>query len=389
MPGPGSLQRHFARWLAGGAAAIVVAAILVAACSAYLDLAAQQDARLVATARRAGAASDPQLYFAEIAGVVVRATRPAGAAGASAATSTLAEPLSLRLPGMRQVFSPSVIAAVAGAAAMLAIAWLAWLAARRWIARSLAGFEQQADAAQAPAELRPTLERFDALRRAQDEGVDAQRRFLADAAHQLRTPLAVLRAEVQEALHAEGDPRAKLQGMLHTVDRATTVANHLLSLSRVEQLRRDGDLAVVTVAPCVRDAIIELSPLISAKRLEFSLDGEGFEAAGDAVMLGELVRNLLGNAIHHSPPGAQGGIVLRTVPSTEIIVWDEGPGIDDALKPRLFTPFGAGRGGVGLGLSICQQVAAAMGAQVHLYNRVEDGRVCGVDAVVRWAAPAP
>jgi two-component system sensor histidine kinase TctE len=177
--------------------------------------------------------------------------------------------------------------------------------------------------------------------------------------------------------------------MLHTVDRATTVANHLLSLSRVAQLGRDGELGAVAIAACVRDAIIELSPLISAKRLEFSLDGEGFDAAGDAVMLGELVRNLLGNAIHHSPAGARGGVVLRTAPCKEVIVWDEGPGVDDALKPRLFTPFGAGRGGVGLGLSICQQVAAAMGAQVHLYNRVEDGRVCGVDAVVRWAAPAP
>jgi two-component system sensor histidine kinase TctE len=385
-PDTGSLQAHFARWLVGGAAAVVLTAAAASACLAYLDLARRQDERLLAAARSERPAAEPQLDFAEADGVVVRAVREPRERGA---VPRLAEPMALRLPAVRQVLIPVVAAAAAGAAAMLAIAWLAWLLARRWVARSLARFEQRAEATPAPAELRPTLERLEALQREQREGVDAQRRFLADAAHQLRTPLAVLRAEVQDALGGRGDPRARLEGMLHTVDRATTVANHLLSLSRVAQLGRDGELGAVAIAACVRDAIIELSPLISAKRLEFSLDGEGFDAAGDAVMLGELVRNLLGNAIHHSPAGARGGVVLRTAPCKEVIVWDEGPGVDDALKPRLFTPFGAGRGGVGLGLSICQQVAAAMGAQVHLYNRVEDGRVCGVDAVVRWAAPAP
>ena len=68
----------------------------------------------------------------------------------------------------------------------------------------------------------------------------------------------------------------------------------------------------------------------------------------------------------------------------EVLVWDEGPGIDDAVRQRLFQPFSAGQGGVGLGLSICRQIAEAMGAQVTLFNRMDAGQVIGVDAVVAW-----
>jgi two-component system, OmpR family, sensor histidine kinase TctE len=223
------------------------------------------------------------------------------------------------------------------------------------------------------------------LHAAERQWVDEQRRFLADAAHQLRTPMTVLRTQLQSALQRDGDLRASLAEMIHTVDRATGLANQLLSVSKLEQLKRDGRLEQVALAPAVRDAVVELSPLISRKRLEFSLAGADVRVQGEAMMLGELLRNLLANAIHHSLPGANLGIVLRSgLPWSELVVWDEGEGIDSNVKPRLFTPFSAGKGGVGLGLSICQQLAAAMGASVGLHNRVQDGRVVGVDAVVKW-----
>jgi two-component system, OmpR family, sensor histidine kinase TctE len=131
--------------------------------------------------------------------------------------------------------------------------------------------------------------------------------------------------------------------------------------------------------------VMELAPLIAAKRLDFSLGDDGFKAQAHAGMLGELLRNLLANAIHHAPERAQVGIVLRRVGSRrELIVWDDGPGIDDALRPRLFQPFAAGKGGLGLGLSICRQIAEAMGADVQLHNRTDRGRVIGVDAIVSW-----
>ena len=173
--------------------------------------------------------------------------------------------------------------------------------------------------------------------------------------------------------------------MLHTVDRATGMANQLLSLSKLEQIKRAGELKPIDLRAVARDAVMELAPLIAAKRLEFALEGEALWAPADALMLGELLRNLLANAIHHAPPAGHLGILLRAYASTtELVVWDEGPGLDDALRPRLFQAFTAAKGGVGLGLSICRQIAEAMGATMALYNRVESGRVIGVDAVVTW-----
>jgi two-component system sensor histidine kinase TctE len=179
-----------------------------------------------------------------------------------------------------------------------------------------------------------------------------------------------------------------LPQMLHTVDRAAGLANQLLSLTKLEQLKRQGDLKPIEVRPVARDAVYEISPLIAAKRIDFTLDDADFTVAADATMLGELVRNLLANAIHHAPPAGRVGIVLRAgAQRYEMIVWDEGPGIDDEVRPRLFHPFSATQGGIGLGLSICRQIAQSMGASVDLFNRTEGGQVIGVDAVVAWHQP--
>jgi two-component system sensor histidine kinase TctE len=224
-----------------------------------------------------------------------------------------------------------------------------------------------------------------ALHRKQRDWVDEQRRFLADASHQLRTPMAVLRTQLQSALAGEVAAAEVLPQMLHTVDRAAGLANQLLSVSKLEQIKRAGQLQPVDLQAAAREAVMELSPLVAAKRLDFELTGPALQVPGDAVMLGELLRNLLANAIHHAPPGARLGVVLREAAGRrELLVWDEGPGLDDALRPRLFQPFASGTGGVGLGLSICRQIAEAMGATLGLYDRIDAGRVIGVDAVVAW-----
>ena len=147
-----------------------------------------------------------------------------------------------------------------------------------------------------------------------------------------------------------------------------------------------GELPSVDLNAIAREAVMELAPLIAAKRLDFALEGpDTLWAPGDAALLGELMRNLLANAIHHTPVHGRLGVLLRdSTGRREVLVWDEGPGIDDAVRQRLFQPFSAGQGGVGLGLSICRQIAEAMGAQVTLFNRMDAGQVIGVDAVVTW-----
>jgi two-component system, OmpR family, sensor histidine kinase TctE len=418
-----SLRRHFILWLCASAAALVLAAAGVQFCLQYRDTAHRQDARLEAALaapavepamtwrlsrpggeRLEGEAAlpaytwpaelregdAPRLYFTRVGGEIARAAvalRP-GPAGEPIVVQ-VAEPAARRLPDGAALVSGTASPFSAGVLLMACAAMFVAMRARRWLVRAMHNFDAHHPGQVAPPEeVRTTLDNVRDLERQQRQWVDEQRRFLADAAHQLRTPMAVLRTQLQSALGSEADARATLGEMLHTVDRAAGLANQLLSLTRIEQLKRAGQLQPLFVGDVVHEAVVELSPLIARQRLDFALDGEAFQAPADAVMLGELVRNLLANAIAHSPSGGRIGIVMRPAPFREIVVWDEGRGIDDALKPRLFTPFAAGPGGVGLGLSICQQIGEAMGAQVRLFNRAQAGRVTGVDAVIAWQEPA-
>ncbi|MGQ0708976.1 MAG: sensor histidine kinase [Rhodoferax sp.] len=336
-----------------------------------------------------------QFFLTHAQGVLAQALaqpRQARAAGTlEPLVWTVAEPWGLRWPSLQAwAAAPTVRWALATALAVNLWALLghgvlgAWLrrTQRALLATDLA---QDRACAAVPLELQPALERLHALQQQQDQWVQQQRRFLADASHELRTPMAVLRTQLQSALAGHVPVHELLPQMLHTVDRAAGLANRLLSLSRLEQLQQSGGLAPVDLRQCAHDTVVELAPLIAAKRLDFALDGPALGVPGDAAMLGELLRNLLANAIHHTPAGGRLGILLRaSVGAVELLVWDDGPGLDDSLRPRLFQPYSASPGGVGLGLSICQQIAQAMGARVQLFNRCDRGRTVGVDALVRW-----
>ena len=241
--------------------------------------------------------------------------------------------------------------------------------------------------AQQPRELLPLVQAMNQMLDVQRQTAEQQRKFVADASHQLRTPLAVLRTQLQAL---ELNPSGALEAvpkMLRTVERSTNLANQLLSVAKVEQLARQGDWQPVNLEAVAREVAMELSPLMARKRLAFTLDALPVTLQSDAWLLGELLRNLLSNAVHHSPVAGELGIVLRYLrDEVELIVWDRGGGVEEAVKQRLFEPFAASKGGtgIGLGLSICRQIAVALSAQVDLFNRVELGQVSGVDAVVRW-----
>lgn len=340
----------------------------------------------------------PDLYITHMARAPVRAaaamrhvpSKQDGAAGEGIVVQ-VAEPLSERFAVWRELPMQLLGWLYGLAAAMSLIIWSGVALALRWLdrARQALGASQMVEAAETaydgPSELKPAVDRMRVLRRRQREWVDQQRRFLADASHQLRTPMSVLRAQLQSAMAGDVPVSEVLPQMLHTVDRATGMANQLLSLTKLEQIKRAGELKPIELRAVARDAVMELSPLIAAKRLDFALEGDESWARADALMLGELLRNLLANAIHHTPPTGRLGILLRAYAgNTELVVWDTGQGLDDEVRPRLFQAFSAAKGGVGLGLSICRQIADAMGASMDLYNRIDNGRVIGVDAVVTW-----
>ncbi|AMM26075.1 sensor histidine kinase [Variovorax sp. PAMC 28711] len=242
------------------------------------------------------------------------------------------------------------------------------------------------DAPHAPRELRPLV---DATTRVMDRLqrlLDHQKRFVRDSAHQLRTPLAVLKVQVQSARRGDVASDQALREIGETVERATVLANQMLSLAKVEQLRQRPESATHAFDAVVRQVALDVSPLIAAKALEFELDTAPVAVHAHQWMLQELARNLLHNAIKHSPRGGALSVRVTSVGDAAVLtVADAGPGISAELRERLFEPFSAGEvsSGSGLGLAICREIVLALGGSLTLDNRVQGGAVVGLDAHAR------
>jgi two-component system sensor histidine kinase TctE len=238
----------------------------------------------------------------------------------------------------------------------------------------------------APRELLPLVDATNEVMTRLAHLLENQKRFVRDTSHQLRTPLAVLKTQVQSALREDVPPRQALGEIQETVERATVLANQMLSLAKVEQLRQQADTAVTDLAQAVRTIALELSPLIADKDLDFDIETQASPVLGHEWMLRELTRNLLHNAIRHTPPGGQLSVrVVADRNAAALTVADGGPGIPAELRTRLFQPFSAGdvRNGSGLGLAICHEIVRALGGTIELENRENHGRVTGLDATVR------
>ena len=239
----------------------------------------------------------------------------------------------------------------------------------------------------APRELLPLVDATNEVMGRLQHLLDNQKRFVRDAAHQLRTPLAVLKVQVQSALHGDMDAQAALAEINQTVDGATTLANQMLALAKVEQLRQQGDAAPVDWAPVVRQVALDLSALVGESHLDFELHADtAAPVLAHEWSLRELTRNLLHNAIKHSQRG--GSLSVRLVTDNRYLaltVSDSGPGISGELAARLYQPFSAGnvRHGSGLGLAICREITQALGGSITLENREDHGRITGLDATVR------
>lgn len=241
-----------------------------------------------------------------------------------------------------------------------------------------------------PRELQPLLDAtnqvMDRLRSLQTH----QKRFVRDASHQLRTPLAVLKTQVQSARRGDMPPSQAFAEIEATVDRATRLANQMLALAKVEQLRQEPDAP--TPQPwhvIVRDVALDLAPLIADKGLDFELQADTpTPVVAPEWMLRELTRNLLHNAIRHAPVGTALQVQLHHVDTTaQLCISDCGPGISTELQRRLFQPFSAGdrHSGSGLGLAICSEIVQALHGTLQLDNRLHATQhtVVGLDATVQ------
>jgi len=251
---------------------------------------------------------------------------------------------------------------------------------------------QPIEASDLPSEIQPLTDATNQVMSRLQHLLDNQKRFVRDAAHQLRTPLAVLKVQVQSALRGDLPAIAALQEIQVTVDRASLLANQMLSLAKVEQLRQQADFRWVDWDSIVRDVAVDLSPLIAQKDLDFELTSSACKVHGHEWMLRELVRNLLHNAIHHCPH--EGALRIHLVAqgdSVQLVIRDSGPGIDDDLRLRLFQPFATGnaRSGTGLGLTIVREIVAAMAGSIQMNNCLNAGNIVGMEATVTFVQSMP
>jgi two-component system sensor histidine kinase TctE len=242
----------------------------------------------------------------------------------------------------------------------------------------------------APRELLPLLDATNQHMQRLSHLLEHQKRFVRDTSHQLRTPLAVLKTQVQSARRGDVSAEQALDEIGHTVERATELANQMLALAKVEQLRQDGQPPVTEWSAVVRDVALDLSALIAERSLDFSIDTHTAPVQAHVWALRELSRNLLHNAIKNTPTGSALSVALVVDAHTAALtIRDEGPGISTALRERLFQPFATDQrsaptvSGSGLGLAICREIVVSLQGGIELNNRIQQGRVIGLDATVR------
>ncbi|MDR2613964.1 MAG: sensor histidine kinase [Candidatus Accumulibacter sp.] len=220
--------------------------------------------------------------------------------------------------------------------------------------------------------------------------INHQKRFIANASHQLRTPLAALKTQLQSGLRNDVPGEVVLREISGTVERTITLANQMLLLAKIEQRRSQGMSEPCRLSDLAREAAVELSPLIAEKNLDFELADSGNDSPirGDAWLVGELVRNLLNNAIQHTPPGRKLGIRVHCADGTvELLVWDSGGGIPEDQIDMLFEPFSSGfsKSGSGLGLAISREIVLSLDGRIVLSNAVRDDGATGLDARASFA----
>ena len=232
----------------------------------------------------------------------------------------------------------------------------------------------------APLEVQPLVATIDALLGRLDRMLRQQQRFIADAAHQLRTPLAGLRLQAERAL-ADPRPETVREALAH-VERLSAgtarAAGQLLAMARAQAPDESlGAAAPLDLAKLVRDEVAARVPDALSKGIDLGYRGpeQGITVIGDAVLLRELLGNLIDNASRY---GARGGAVitvelqLSANGGCTMAVQDNGPGVAPELIPRLgerfFRAMGNGHEGTGLGLAIVREIAERHGAELAISN---------------------
>jgi two-component system sensor histidine kinase TctE len=233
-----------------------------------------------------------------------------------------------------------------------------------------------------PSEIEPLLAEMNRLVADLRALHDSRQRFLADSAHQLRTPLAGMRAQTELAIRSVKDERSRqaLSSLLTSLDRQSRLVNQLLALSRAENALADPTRDEVRLDEMARNISAEWAPRALERGIELafeSTDGQ-VRILGNVHALTEALTNLLDNALRYCRSGDQVTVrVYRRGGRACLAVRDNGPGVPEAALPKLFERFyrvpGSQAEGCGLGLAIVRQVAVAYDGEVKAVNREGGG----------------
>jgi two-component system sensor histidine kinase QseC len=230
-----------------------------------------------------------------------------------------------------------------------------------------------------PKEIAPMVNRLNGLLERVRSSLESERRFTSDAAHELRTPLAALKTQLQVAQGA-ADSREREQAISNAIeagDRATRLVEQLLTLARLEHdaWQRQGE--PVDLHQLAAQVLAEAAPLAAEKQIALSLEGEPWPVIqGHAGLLAILLRNLIDNALRYSPAQTAVSVCVSRETDTVVLeVRDQGPGIPAAAREQVLRRFhrleGAEAGGSGLGLSIAARIAQLHGARLELSDAAE------------------
>ncbi len=230
--------------------------------------------------------------------------------------------------------------------------------------------------ARVPSEVRPLIESMNALLHRLSAVLSSQQRFIADAAHQLRTPIAGLRTQTELALRqsAPEQVRATLNQLQTAAERTTHLVNQLLSLARAEpSAERTQAMEKLDVVALARATTTEWVPRALARGIDLGFDGPDTSehVSGDDFLLREMLGNLIDNAIRYTQNGGHVTVKLTRIrDDIEVDVEDNGPGIPenerDAVLERFHRVLGTGVEGCGLGLAIVREIVLRHGGRIRL-----------------------
>ena len=224
-----------------------------------------------------------------------------------------------------------------------------------------------------PTEIRPFVEAINRLLGRVEQSMDAQRRFVADAAHELRSPLTALSLQAERLADTKMSANAheRLNTLRQGIKRGRALLDQMLVLARAQGSAITPN-TIVSAQQVYLRVLEDLMPLAEAKGIDIGVVSDSdSQILANEVDLITLVKNLVDNAIRYTPAGGRIDLsVLNTNGVTTLVVEDSGPGIPEAERKRVFDPFyrvlGSDEIGSGLGLSIVQTISARLGAKVSL-----------------------